>query len=117
LNLKVEESTTEIEITTTEINDLIVDAIQDIKGQNIVKIDLSQIEDAPANFFIICEGESFSIQKLVRSMISKTCGVMDNSPNTKTSKQHIYDQTIYIVLRTVAVLINNKRDSILYGRQ
>jgi len=71
LNLKVEESTTEIEITTTEINDLIVDAIQDIKGQNIVKIDLSQIEDAPANFFIICEGESTTQVGAIASNISK----------------------------------------------
>jgi len=69
--LKVEESTTEIEITTTEINDLIVDAIQDIKGQNIVKIDLSQIEDAPANFFIICEGESTTQVGAIASNISK----------------------------------------------
>lgn len=69
--MKVEESTTEIEITTTEINDLIVDAIQDIKGQNIVKIDLSQIEDAPANFFIICEGESTTQVGAIASNISK----------------------------------------------
>lgn len=41
-----------------EINDMIVDAIQDIKGTNIIKLDLSEIEDAPAKFFIIAEGES-----------------------------------------------------------
>ena len=41
-----------------DINDLIIDAIKDIKGKNIVKIDLSQIEDAPAKYFIIAEGES-----------------------------------------------------------
>lgn len=42
----------------TELADLIVDAIQDIKGDQIVKIDLRKIKDAPADFFIICEAES-----------------------------------------------------------
>ncbi len=37
---------------------MIVDSIQDIKGKRIVSIDLRDIEDAPADYFIICEGES-----------------------------------------------------------
>ncbi len=41
-----------------QLNDLIVDSIQDIKGKSIVSIDLREIEDSPADFFIICEGES-----------------------------------------------------------
>ena len=40
------------------LSNLIVDCIQDIKGLNIVKLDLTEIEDAPTDFFIICEGES-----------------------------------------------------------
>jgi len=40
------------------LNDLIIDAIQDIKGKNIVKIDLTKVHDAPAEYFIICEGDS-----------------------------------------------------------
>ncbi len=45
-------------LTAEEINYLIVDSIQDIKGKNIVQLDLRKIEDAPADFFIICEGDS-----------------------------------------------------------
>jgi len=41
-----------------QLNDLIIDSIQDIKGKNIVKLDLRQLEDAPTDFFIICEGDS-----------------------------------------------------------
>lgn len=37
---------------------LIIDAIQDIKGQDIVKIDLRHLDDAPADFFIVCHGTS-----------------------------------------------------------
>lgn len=41
-----------------QLNDLIIDSIQDIKGKNIIKLDLRQLEDAPTDFFIICEGDS-----------------------------------------------------------
>lgn len=41
-----------------KLNDLIVDAIQDIKGKEIVKLDLRKVKDAPADYFIICQGES-----------------------------------------------------------
>lgn len=41
-----------------QINDLIVDSITDIKGQNIIKIDLRALDEAPADYFIICEGSS-----------------------------------------------------------
>lgn len=40
------------------LNNIIIDAIQDIKGKNIVKIDLRSLDDAPTDFFIVCEGDS-----------------------------------------------------------
>jgi len=40
------------------INDVIISAIQDIKGKKIVKLDLRRLHDAPTDFFIICEGDS-----------------------------------------------------------
>ncbi|HMQ64055.1 MAG TPA: ribosome silencing factor [Flavilitoribacter sp.] len=43
---------------SAKLNDLIIDSIQDIKGKKIVQLDLRHIEEAPADFFIICEGES-----------------------------------------------------------
>ena len=45
-------------LTAEALTDLIVDSIQDIKGKNIVKLDLRQLDDSPADFFIICEGSS-----------------------------------------------------------
>ena len=44
--------------SSDELNDLIVDSIQDIKGKQIIKLDLRHLEDAPAEYFIICEGDS-----------------------------------------------------------
>ena len=38
--------------------DVILDSIRDIKGKNIVRLDLRQLDDRPAEFFFICEGDS-----------------------------------------------------------
>ena len=38
--------------------ELIVDSIQDIKGKNIVRLDLNKLEEYPTDCFIIAEGES-----------------------------------------------------------
>ncbi len=43
---------------TLALSEIIVDSIQDIKGKRIVRLDLREIEDSPADFFIICEAES-----------------------------------------------------------
>jgi ribosome-associated protein len=45
-------------VSAEKLNDVIIDAIQDIKGKKIVKIDLRKLHDAPTNYFIICEGDS-----------------------------------------------------------
>lgn len=50
---------------------MIIDSIQDIKGRNIVKLDLRQLDDAPAEYFIICEGESNTQVKSISENISK----------------------------------------------
>lgn len=43
---------------TDGLQDLIIDCITDIKGKKIVLLDLRALDDAPADFFIICEGDS-----------------------------------------------------------
>jgi ribosome-associated protein len=40
------------------LQDLIIDCITDIKGKNIVLLNLKAIDDAPADYFIVCEGDS-----------------------------------------------------------
>lgn len=54
-----------------ELNTLIIDAIQDIKGKNIVKIDLRKLNDAPTQFFIICEGDSTTQVRAISDNISR----------------------------------------------
>jgi ribosome-associated protein len=58
-------------VDTEELNDLIIDSIQDIKGKNIVKLDLRELEDAPTEYFIICEGDSNTQVKAIADNIYK----------------------------------------------
>ena len=56
--MKRSEIADKIQQDTEELNPLIIDAIQDIKGKNIVSLDLRKLAEAPADFFIRCEGDS-----------------------------------------------------------
>ncbi len=58
-------------LTTEELNELIIDSIEDIKGKGIVKLDLRRLEDAPTDFFIICEGDSTTQVKAISDNIQK----------------------------------------------
>ncbi|MBL7776349.1 MAG: ribosome silencing factor [Saprospiraceae bacterium] len=49
----------------------IVEGIRDIKGKNIVQLDLRHLDDAPADFFIICEGDSNTQVKAISDGIYK----------------------------------------------
>ena len=46
------------ELSTKQMQEMIVNAIQDKKGRGISVLDLSSIETAPAMEFIICEGRT-----------------------------------------------------------
>ena len=64
--IKLQEQTLSVEA----MNDLIIDSIQDIKGKNIVKLDLRHLDDAPTDFFIICEGDSNTQIKAISENVS-----------------------------------------------
>jgi len=38
--------------------EVIIDAIEDVKGQKIVVLDLRELENSSCDFFVICEGNS-----------------------------------------------------------
>lgn len=54
-----------------DLNHLIVAGIQDKKGKKIVQLDLRKLGDAPADFFIICEGDSNTHVKAITDSIHK----------------------------------------------
>ncbi len=55
----------------------IIKAIQDKKGENIVSLDLRKIDEAVADFFILCEAQSHiqinAIASNVEEEVRKTC--------------------------------------------
>ncbi len=72
----VEQKTTE---TTTDIRELIIQGIQEKKGNEIVDLDLSAIENAVSNDFIICHGNSRTqveaIASYVEEIVKKNTGL------------------------------------------
>ena len=86
----------EPQITEEELNDTIIDAIQDIKGKNIVKLDLTHLDDSPADFFIICEGDSSThvrgIADNVRKRLRDELGLMPtNMEGTRNANWVLLD--------------------------
>lgn len=53
------------------LNQWIIEGIRDKKGKNIVQLDLRKLDDAPADFFIICEGDSNTHIKAITDSIYK----------------------------------------------
>ena len=54
-----------------KLNHIIVEGIRDKKGKNIIQLDLRRLGDAPADFFIICEGDSNTHVKAISDSIYK----------------------------------------------
>ena len=59
------------EINILDLNEIIIDSIRDIKGKSITRLDLTALDDAPADYFIICEGESTTQIKALADNINK----------------------------------------------
>ena len=51
--------------------DIIVDSIQDIKANNVKKLDLRKLDDAPCDYFVICDGSSNTQVKAIADNILK----------------------------------------------
>lgn len=72
-----------------QLNDLIVDCIQDIKGKNITKFDLRHLHDRPCNYFILCEGESSTQVNAIAERIKlRVKQEMNISPHCTEGKVH-----------------------------
>ncbi len=50
---------------------IIIDSIQDIKGKHIVQIDMRNISEAPAKYFVLCEGESSTQIKSIANNVAR----------------------------------------------
>lgn len=61
------------ETTTEELLKIIVDAIQDKKGEDIRVVDLRHIDGAITNYFVICQGGSPAQVEALAKSVSDKC--------------------------------------------
>lgn len=65
----VEKTRRKASLPVEELNELIINAIQDKKGLDIVKIDLRHLKEAPADYFIICHGNNENQVKAIANNV------------------------------------------------
>jgi ribosome-associated protein len=58
--------------TNSRIYKLIIKAIQEKKGENVVSLDLRKIPEAVSDFFIICEATSTTQVKAIADFVEET---------------------------------------------
>ena len=85
------------------INDIIIDAIQDIKGKNITKLDLRTLSDAPTDYFIICEGDSSTQVKAISDNIAKK---VRESTGTRPSHREGVQGSKWILIDYFDTIVN-----------
>lgn len=72
------------------LQDVIVNSIKDKKGGNIVSLDLTHINDAIANCFIICEAEStVQVKAIAEHIEEQTKSILDEGPWHKEGLQRM----------------------------
>jgi len=71
----------EKEVKTKVLVDTIVEAIQDIKGHDIVILDLRHLQNSVTDYFIICSGDSNTqVDGITSSIIRKTRSDLQERP-------------------------------------
>jgi ribosome-associated protein len=87
---------------SSKILKVITKAIQDKKGENIISMDLRKIQEAVADFFVICEATSTtqvkSIAEYVEVKVKEECGENAYHHEGHTAMQWIIVDYINIVV-------------------
>ena len=65
--------------------DVILDSIRDIKGKNILRLDLRRLDDRPAEFFFICEGDSTTQVRAIAENVQKRMKAEMGETTTNTT--------------------------------
>ncbi|MCB9223007.1 MAG: ribosome silencing factor [Crocinitomicaceae bacterium] len=69
------------EVETKVLVDTIIDAIQDIKGKDIVLLDLTELPNSVTEYFIICTGDSSTqVEGISNSVVRKTRKDLNERP-------------------------------------
>lgn len=86
-----------------QLNALIIDSIQDIKGKNIVLLDLRHLHDAPTDYFIICEGDSnVQVRSIADNIKKRVYKEMDTLPNHVEGQQ----KSLWVLVDYFSVVVH-----------
>lgn len=86
------------------LQDLIIDCITDIKGKKIVLLNLKALDDAPADYFIVCQGESTTqvraiannIERRLRDEVKLRPGHVEGTQHAKWVCMDYFDTVVHI---------------------
>jgi len=86
------------------LQDLIIDCITDIKGKKIVLLNLKALDDAPADYFIVCEGDSTTqvraiagnIERRLRDEVKLKPGHIEGTQHAKWVCMDYFDTVVHI---------------------
>lgn len=93
----------EKEITTKILVDSIVDGIQDVKGKDIVILDLKGLPNSVSEYFIICSGDSSTqVEGISNSVLKKTSKELKEKPWHKEGQKN----SEWILLDYVNVVVH-----------
>lgn len=95
---------TATKVAVESLNHAIIEGIRDKKGKNILQLDLRHLGDAPADFFIICEGDSNvhvksisdSIHKRVREDVLTKPAHVEGSIGAKWVLMDYFDTIVHV---------------------
>ncbi len=98
-------------VTVDQLNDDIVEGMQNLKAKKILKIDLRKIYDAPARFFIICEGESNvqvraitdSIYRHVKDTLSTGAAHIEGGTSSTWVVMDYFETVVHVFYRDTRV--------------
>lgn len=86
------------------MNEVIVDAMMDIKGYDITILDLRKLDDRSTNFFIICHGTSNTqvgsiadnIQKKVKEKLAINASHVEGGGNSQWVLLDYFDTVVHV---------------------
>jgi len=95
--------TNEEEITTEALLDTIIKGIQDKKGREIVTLNISELENALCDYFVICHGTS---SRHVDGIIDSIEQVVKKELNKKPFHKEGIENLTWVLLDYASVIIH-----------
>ena len=109
-SLKVNKAALRVSDNATELVDLIVDSISDKKGEEIVSIDLRKVDDAVADFFVLCHASTgIQIKSIAEHIEFNVLTQMSERPWRKEGLRNLEWVLLDYVNVVVHIFLKSKR--------